>query len=219
MNKIQRSIDAVLAGKLQIEREPNYCLKADRQVIEDANGWAGGEWYKRMGIWSHFTALNKQRAPTVPWARSMEQAFIDLKWTVPVKQARAGDVVFSRLPSDFGHIGLIGEGAGGQLCVLENATVRRGQSLDGSLNWVPLEQWGGLTTVGRMPDVWVFDVASPAPVVTKPAPVAVPTGPRVLVENEAGGWDNVAGQRITRGGVTVNATDPGAVWIALRGEA
>ncbi|WP_237725123.1 hypothetical protein, partial [Deinococcus alpinitundrae] len=160
--------------------------------------------------------------PTVPWARSMEQAFIDLKWTVPVKQARAGDVVFSRLPSDFGHIGLIGEGAGGQLCVLENATVRRGQQLGGSLNWVPLEQWGGLTTVGRMPDMWVFDVSTPAPaVVVKPAPVGVPAapaGPRVLVENTGGGWDNVAGQRITRGGVTINATDPNAVWIALRGE-
>ena len=154
----------------------------------------------------------------------MEQAFIDLKWTVPVKQARAGDVVFSRLPSDFGHIGLLGEGPGGRLFVLENATVRRGQSLGGSLNWVPLEQWGGLTTVGRMPDAWVFDAApvpAPAPVPVKPAPVPVPTalaGPRVLLENEAGGWDNVAGQRVTRGGVTVNATDPGAVWIALRGE-
>ena len=65
MNRIQRSIDAVLSGKLQIEQQPNYCLKAGRQVIEDANGWANGEWYKRVGIWSHCTPLNKQRSPTV----------------------------------------------------------------------------------------------------------------------------------------------------------
>ncbi|GAA4002579.1 hypothetical protein GCM10022631_11570 [Deinococcus rubellus] len=217
MNKIQRSIDAVLSGKLQIEREPNYCLKADRQVIEDANDWRGGEWYALMAISKHLTPENRRRSPTVPWARSMEQAFIDQKMTVPLSAASAGDVVFSRLPSDFGHIGLLGI-ENGQLYVLENATVRRGRSLGGSLNWVPLPQWGGLTTVGRMPRDWVFDAAPPAPpVVVKPTSVAVSPGPRVLIENSGGGWDNVAGQRISRGGITVNATDPGAVWIALRG--
>ncbi|AWN22226.1 hypothetical protein DKM44_02390 [Deinococcus irradiatisoli] len=157
MNKIQRSIEAVMAGTLQVEREPDYCLKLARQVVENANGWKSGELYTRVNIWAHLTPANKRRAPAVPWARSLEQAFIDQRMTVPLGQVRAGDLVFSRLPADEGHVGVVGLDAKGQPRVLENATVRRGVQLGGSVNWVPLEQWGGLTTVGRLPDAWVLE--------------------------------------------------------------
>ena len=39
INKIQRSIDLALAGRLALERDPDYCLRVGRQLVEDANDW------------------------------------------------------------------------------------------------------------------------------------------------------------------------------------
>lgn len=220
-NKIQRAIDLALAGKLALERAPDFCLRVHRQLIEAANGWGGGAYYDHMHIWDHLTPTNRAQARGVPWARSMEQAYIDQGMTVPLAQARAGDVVFSRLPATVGHVGTLGTGADGRLWVLENATVRRGRSLGGALNWVPLSQWGGLTTVGRMPEAWVFD-AAPAPI---PVPVTQPPAParqRVIVANGHGQFIDQTGRRVEvalPGGqsLIVNATDPDTVWVDVRG--
>lgn len=159
MNRIQRSIGLVISGALALETRPKYCLRAVRQVIEHANGWEERRFFQELDWEKYRTPENLAQAPDTPWARSIEEAFIQRGWVVPVEQARAGDPVFSRVPEDQGHVGLLGTGPDGQLWVLENAEVRRGQHLRGALNWVPLAEWLGLTTVGRLPDAWVFQSA------------------------------------------------------------
>lgn len=222
MNRIQHEINEVRSGRLQVEEAPNYCLRVTRQVVEAANGWAGGEFFDRTQYWLHRTAENLRRAPAVPWARSLENAFIQQRMTVPVGQARPGDLVFSRVPADQGHVGPLGLGDDGQLWVLENATVRRGQHLRGALNWVPLRLWPGLTTVARLPDAWVLD---PEPVVIPKTPVLTQNvpGTKVLIPDGKGGWRNVGGQRLelpVRGTLVINnSLDPDAVWLDIRGEA
>lgn len=221
INKIQHTIDLAVAGKLALEQAPDLCLRVHRQIVEAANGWKGGSYYDHMHLWDHMTPTNRAQAPTIPWARSMEQAYIDQGMTVPLAQARAGDVVFSHQPPTAGHVGTLGTGPDGKLWVLENATVRRGKSLGGALNWVPLSQWGGLTTVGRMPEAWVFE-GQPDPI---PVPVTQPAAPsrsRVIVANEHGQFIDQTGQRVEvalPGGqiLIVNATDPDTTWIATRG--
>ncbi|BDP44827.1 hypothetical protein DAETH_47960 (plasmid) [Deinococcus aetherius] len=225
MNRIQREINEVRNGRLQVEETPTYCLRVTRQVVEAANDWKGGEFFDHIDFWMYRTAENLRRAPAVPWARSVENAFIQQHMVVPVSQARAGDLVFSCVPADQGHIGVLGEGDDGRLWVLENATVRRGQHLRGALNWVPLTQWSGLTTVGRLPDAWVFDPEPKKQVVlpqAAPAPVLqnVP-GTKVLIPDGKGGWQNVAGQRLelpVSGTLVINnSLDPEAVWLDIRG--
>jgi hypothetical protein len=222
INKIQRSIDLALAGKLALERVPDYCLRAARQLVEDANDWDGGVFFDKITFWPYRTAENLRIAPTIPWARSVENAFIQQGWTVPLAEARAGDLVFSRVPAKQGHIGTLGIGPDGKLWVLENATVRRGRSLGGALNWVPLSQWGTPTTVGRLPEAWVFEAEPvPAPVVVKPKP-PTPAAQRVVVTDGHGVFIDRTGQRVELplgdGRVLiVNATDPDTVWVDLRG--
>lgn len=222
INKIQRSIDLALAGKLALEREDDYCLRVARQLIEDANDWNGGVFFDKVNFWPYRTAENLRLAPTIPWARSLENALIQQRMTVPLAQARAGDPVFSRIPAKQGHIGMLGIGPDGKLWVLENATVRRGKWLGGALNWVPLSEWGTPTTVGRLPEAWVFEAEPvPAPVVVKPKP-ATPAAQRVVVTDGAGRFIDRTGQRVELplgdGRVLiVNATDPDTVWVDLRG--
>ncbi|GAA5503034.1 hypothetical protein Dxin01_02783 [Deinococcus xinjiangensis] len=222
MNKIQKTIELVLAGKLRLEQKEDYCLRVFRQIVEYANGWSGGEFFDRLNYWPYRTAENLRRAPTIPWARSVENAFIQQGMTVPVAQARAGDAVFGRQPTDQGHIGMLGLGPDGKLWVLENATIRRGQGLGGALNWVPLSRWGTPTTVGRMPESWVFD-PTPVPVVAPPAPVVVQPSAvrRVVVTDGAGRFLDQTGQRyvlpLADGySLVVNATDPETVWVDVR---
>lgn len=223
-NKIQRAINLVLAGKIKLERQPMYCLRAVRQVIEAANDWPGGSLYDRVHIWDHFTDTNRRLAKGTPWAASLEKAFMNQGWTVPFASARAGDVVFSRQPVNEGHVGILGLDDQGQLCVLENATIRRGRNLGGNLNWVPLALWGTPTTVGRLPAEWVFD---PAPL--PPPPVVERAPHRVIVASgqydERGNmlFREQTGKRYTADlgfGLTliVNATDPETVWVDVRKE-
>lgn len=222
INKIQRSIDLALAGKLALERDDDYCLRAARQLVEDANDWNGGDFFAHINFWPYRTPENLRVAPKIPWARSVENALIQQGMTVPLAQARAGDPVFSRVPADQGHVGMLGIGPDGKLWVLENATVRRGRSLGGALNWVPLSKWGTPTTVGRLPDAWVFEAEPvPAPVVVKPKP-AVPAAQRVVVTDGHGTFIDRTGQRVELplgdGRVLiVNATDPDTIWVDLRG--
>lgn len=225
-NKIQRSIDLAVGGKLALELKPDYCLRAARQLVEDANDWNGGDFFTRINFWAYRTPENLRDAPTIPWARSVENAFIQQGMTVPLAEARAGDLVFSRVPIKQGHIGTLGTGPDGKLWVLENATVRRGRSLGGALNWVPLSKWGAPTTVGRLPDAWVFEpdpvpAPAPVPVLVKPKPTAADIR-RVVVTNGAGVFIDRTGQRVELPlgdgrVVIVNATDPDTVWVDLRG--
>ena len=212
MNKIQRSIDAVLAGQLQLEQSPNSCLQAVRQVIEHANDWKGGAIYDHINYWAHRTPDNLRLAPAIPWARSFEQACIDQGMGAPLSAARAGHLVFGRVPKLQGHIGIVGEDKDGGLYVLENATVRRGRSLGGSLNWVPLSQWGQPSTVARLPDAWVFE-ALPEVGAARPA------AHRILMPDGKGGYANLAGQRLeipVNGTLVINASDAGTTWIDIR---
>lgn len=224
INKIQRSIDLALVGKLALEREDDYCLRVTRQLIEDANDWDGGEFFDKINFWPYRTPENLRIAPRIPWARSVENALIQQGMTVPLAQARAGDPVFSRIPARQGHIGMLGIGPDGKLWVLENATVRRGRSLGGALNWVPLSTWGTPTTVGRLPEAWVFEAEPvPTPVVKpKPAVPVPPAAQRVVVTDGHGTFTDRTGQRVELplgdGRVLiVNATDPDTVWVDLRG--
>ncbi|WP_084045117.1 hypothetical protein [Deinococcus hopiensis] len=66
------------------------------QMVEHTNGWGDRELSERTRISSHFTQFNRREALTRPWAWSVEQAFTGLGTTVPMAQARAGDLVLSR---------------------------------------------------------------------------------------------------------------------------
>lgn len=235
-NRIQNSINAVLRGELELETRPNYCLRAVRQVVEHANGWKAGRFFDELQVYDHYTALNRQNASSGPWARSAEEAVIGRKWTVPGTRARPGDLVFSRQPATYGHVGIVGTDEEGKLRVLENATVRRGRHLGGSLNWVPFALWTGLTTVGRLPVSWVFDpeppaevpqkiIVSPKPQIITPAPSKPGERPvRVLVTDFQGNFIDRTGQRSVqtlpdgRELIVNNSLEPGTVFVDIREE-
>lgn len=136
--KIVGSAIRAAAALLPIERTPGYCLKAARQIVENALGKADG-WF--------YTLMQPGATRNAATAESQLRA---KGWAVAVEQAQPGDLVFNgRVSLPDGHVGiLIGPGV-----VLENTTAQRGVRLGGALALTPLGQFGPVTTVIRIPEL------------------------------------------------------------------
>lgn len=133
----------VITGELRIEERPWFCLKAVRQIVEDAMGWPSHHFYTLY--WTHRVEEN---TTTEPWARDLERSLRMQGFKVdgPPKQ---GDLVFNyNAAAPYGHVGLMLTDE----LVIENYPGTRGFKGPGAIQITALSDWAKPTTVIRLID-------------------------------------------------------------------
>lgn len=139
MTTAQRIINAALRGAMgliQVERNPNLCLKFARQSVE-----AG---LKKPDGWFYSLMPNGAK-------RDAATAEITLKakgWAVPINEAQPGDLAFNgNVSRPYGHVGVIVAPG----VVLENTSSARGIRFGGAIAMTLLTQFNP-TTIIRLPE-------------------------------------------------------------------
>ena len=118
MNKIQRSIDAVWPARCRWSASPTTASSWPARWWRTPTAGQAASCTPASASGRTSPPRTERRAPTVPWARSLEQAFIDQRMTVALNERiSVGDLVFSRLPADVGHVGVVGLGTRTAACM------------------------------------------------------------------------------------------------------
>lgn len=153
--KIMTAAQAVISGRLRVEREPGFCLKLTRQVIEAGLGFSDGGFYRR------FMTVKAEPKHEGWWARDAQKSLREAGYSVRLDELQPGDILCNHeVSKPYGHIGVyvgrvtLGTGRSAvtyDRAVLENTDSRRGFRLGGAVAVTPLNQFAP-TEAFRIPD-------------------------------------------------------------------
>ena len=116
---ITRAAWDAATGRIPVPTKPFYCLSLARRIIEHAIFNDEYRFYdtylttgSSMRIGKH---AGKQRQD--PWASDLEASMKHLRYTIPVDERQAGDLIFNhKAAQPYGHVGILID----QNTVLEN---------------------------------------------------------------------------------------------------
>lgn len=141
-SNIASAASKVIAGELNVETSPWYCLKVTRQIVEHAYGWTPGEFYQH-----YWREKVEENTTDEPWARDLERSLRNMGYAVPTLEP--GYLIFDYTKAKpWGHVAVMLTSE----LLLENTPAPRGFRGRGALRVTHIREWGEPTTIIRLPE-------------------------------------------------------------------